>query len=263
VPRLRTAIPALVLLVAACGTAPSPPVAGSSAVAPSPTATALPSAAPSAGVTPTGAPRELRAGSEPLPPGRYTKTGFRPPITLELEDGWFAGTVSDGFFDVQQDKGTPDVIAVQLARVDRVIGAGASDTPATTAAAAVAAVHDNPGVAVIDESASRLGGLEGLNVIIENRGSAHAPVLAVSAGTLGIDPQRRLWISLFDTADGLLAVMVGGSVAAWERALDVAEPVLESVMIGAAVTSTSIRVKAGGAPIALAWISLPAAPSDS
>jgi hypothetical protein len=55
--------------------------------------------------------------------------------------------------------------------------------------------------------------------------------MQVSAGTLSIDPGRKLWISLFDTADGLLAVMVGGSVAGWERALTIAEPVLESVVI--------------------------------
>jgi hypothetical protein len=54
----------------------------------------------------------------------------------------------------------------------------------------------------------------------------------VPVGTLGIDPERRLWISLFDTDDGLVAVMVGGSVADWEHALAVAEPVLESIVIG-------------------------------
>ena len=44
---------------------------------------------------------------------------------------------------------------------------------------------------------------------------------------------RRLWIALFDTPDGVLAVMVGGSVAGWEGALSAAEPVLESIVIGA------------------------------
>jgi len=40
------------------------------------------------------------------------------------------------------------------------------------------------------------------------------------------------WVSVFDTPDGLLAVMVGGSVDPWEDALLEAEPVLESVDIG-------------------------------
>ena len=51
-------------------------------------------------------------------------------------------------------------------------------------------------------------------------------------GALGIDIGRRLWIAFFDTPDGLLAVMVGGSVSKWDEALAAAEPVLESVRIG-------------------------------
>jgi microcompartment protein CcmL/EutN len=54
----------------------------------------------------------------------------------------------------------------------------------------------------------------------------------VPPGPLGIDPGRRLWVAFLDTPDGLLAVMVGGSVAEWQAALDAAEPVLESVRIG-------------------------------
>jgi len=42
----------------------------------------------------------------------------------------------------------------------------------------------------------------------------------------------RIWIAIFDTEDGILAVMVGGSTASWDEALLVAEPVLESVTIG-------------------------------
>lgn len=50
---------------------------------------------------------------------------------------------------------------------------------------------------------------------------------------MSISPGRRLWIAFLDTPDGLLAIMVGGSVATWDEALAVAEPVLESVTIGA------------------------------
>ena len=56
--------------------------------------------------------------------------------------------------------------------------------------------------------------------------------MQVPPGALGIDPRRRLWIAFFDAHDGLLAIMVGGSVARWDEALAVAEPVLESVRIG-------------------------------
>ena len=51
-------------------------------------------------------------------------------------------------------------------------------------------------------------------------------------GALGIDPGRRRWIALFDSSDGLLAIMIGGWVARWDDALMAAEPVLESVRIG-------------------------------
>ena len=56
--------------------------------------------------------------------------------------------------------------------------------------------------------------------------------MQVPPGALGIDPGRRLWIAFFDTDEGLLAIMVGGSVAKWDDALGAAEPVLETVRIG-------------------------------
>jgi hypothetical protein len=174
---------------------------------------------------------DLASGSAALAPGAYTRAAFRPRITFELEEGWFAGELVPGFFDVQQQQGTPDVIAVQFAIVEGIVGDGGAMVPGTTAEAAAAATHGNPGVEVIGESASQLGGLTGFTVEIENNGAAHTGVLGVAAGTLGIDPDRRLWISLFDTHSGVLAVMVGGSVADWDHALAVAEPVLESVQI--------------------------------
>jgi hypothetical protein len=225
-PRLRKVLPVVVLIVGACGSASSPSPSGTPVASPSP-AVGSPSPAASGGDI-----LVLTAGSAPLPAGTYTQPGFRPEVQFAVEDGWFAGTVTDGFFDVQQEKGTPDVIAVQFAQVDGIASAAASPMSATTVAAAVKAIHANPTLVVVDESASRIGGLEGLNVIVENRGAAPAPVMQVSAGTLSIDPGRKLWISVFNTADGLLAVMVGGSIARWDRTLSVAEPVLESVVIG-------------------------------
>ena len=171
-------------------------------------------------------------GSGPLEPGTYTRTGFRPNVTFAVENGWFAGSSTDGFFDIQHDQGSPDVVAVQFARVLGMVGANESVEPVSTEAAAAASIHANPGVEVIDESAARVGGLEGLVLIVENRESATAGIMNVSPGRLAIDPGRRLWISLFDTPDGLLAIMVGGSVATWDRALSLAEPVLESVVVG-------------------------------
>jgi hypothetical protein len=220
-------VPIVTLLVFACGTPTSPtPTDGSSAPSPTATPTIEAIESPSDGVT------ELQSGSEQLAPGTYTRSGFQPPITFAVEEGWFAGTLASGFFDVQQDRGTPDVIAVQFGLVQNVVGAGGATMAATSAAEAARAIAENPGLEVLGESESRMSGLIGANLEVENATTAHTAVLDVSVGRLGIDPGRRLWISLFDTDDGVLAIMVGGSAAQWERALGTAEPVLESVVIG-------------------------------
>ena len=174
---------------------------------------------------------ELTSGSAVLPAGTYTRSGFEPRITFEVGDGWFAGSVVEGFFDVQQDKGSPDVVAVQFANVEGVVGPGGAVTAATTAEAAAQTIKSNSGITVIGESDSRVGGLTGLNLEVENDADAHTPIVEVAPGPLGIDPDRRLWISLFDTDAGVLAIMVGGSVAQWDRALALAEPMLESIVI--------------------------------
>ena len=140
-PRLRKVLAVVALVVAACGPAPSPSV-----VRPAERRVASPRR-PSL-VDPRRERRRRRSSSPPdptaLPAGTYTKPGFRPPVPFAIEDGWFAGTVTDGFFDVQQEKGTPDVIAVQFAHVDGVASAAASPMSATTAAAAVKAIHAEP-----------------------------------------------------------------------------------------------------------------------
>lgn len=215
------------LLAVGCAPAPTPS-ASPAAVSPTPLASAAPTAAPSV----ASGPREVAVGT--LPAGTYTRSGFVPPVTFTIDDGWVGGTISDGFFDVQQDPGTPGVIAVQFALVDAVVGADGAMIPATTAADAVGAVKQNPGVAVLGESGSRLGGLDGFTIEVENSGTVTSPVLEVAPGRLAFDPGRRLWMSFFDTSDGLLAVLVGGAAADWDRALAVAEPVLESVVIGGA-----------------------------
>ena len=168
---------------------------------------------------------------QPLAAGRYTRTGFEPRIELELDGTWQAVQLFDGFFDVQQDVGTPDVIAVQFARPSRIDGADGAVAPAD-AAEAVELVRANPDLTVIESSDSQIGGLSGHQVTVANESMAHARILLVPPGPLGIDPGRRLWMAFFDTDAGLLAVMVGGSTARWDETLAAAEPVLESTVIG-------------------------------
>ncbi len=166
-----------------------------------------------------------------LEAGRYTRSGFEPRIELELDGTWQAVQLFDGFFDVQQDVGSPDVIAVQFAKPTGVDGADGADEPAD-AAEAVELVRANPDLVVIESSDSRIGGLSGHQVTVANESTAHARILLVPPGPLGIDPGRRLWIAFFDTDSGLLAIIVGGSTERWDETLAAAEPVLESVVIG-------------------------------
>jgi hypothetical protein len=212
------------LVLAACGTSmptPSPSAASAPSAGP-----ASPSPAPSTGAGPL----EIRGGD--LAAGTYTHSGFEPRITFDVEDGWQGVQNTRGFFDIQQEPDTPDVIAVQFGNVDAVFGADGQAIEIDEAADAIPAIAGNPGLKVLDQSPSLMSGLEGFTVEVENAADGDVPVLRVPAGPLAISPKRRLWVSFFDTPDGLLGVMVGGSVARWDESLAAAEPVLESVRIG-------------------------------
>ena len=174
----------------------------------------------------------LAATGENLAPGLYTRSNFEPPIRLELDGSWQAVQLADGFFDVQKLAGTPDVIALQFANVTGIVAGPTDVVEPDDAASAVDILSENRTLTVIETSSSRLGGLVGSQVTIENQGNRHAGVLEVPPGLLGIDPGRRLWIAFFDTDQGLLSVMVGGSIGQWDSALREAEPVLESVVFG-------------------------------
>lgn len=222
--RLRTlGLPALLLIAAACGTTTPTPT-------PAATATqAVPSVAPASASAAAG-PLEIRGGD--LAPGTYTHSGFEPRITFDVEKGWQGVQNASGFFDVQQDPDTPDVIAVQFGNVDAVFGEDGSAVEIDAAAEATPIIRENPGLTVLAGSPSRMSGLDGFTIEVENAAEGDVPVLQVPAGPLAISPERRLWVSFFDTPNGVLAVMVGGSVARWEDSLAIAEPVLESVRIG-------------------------------
>ena len=177
---------------------------------------------------------ELTGSRAELEPGPYTRRGFVPRITFDLDGPWRSVNALNGFFDVQQDVGSPDVIAVQFVRPDEVYSALNQPTAVSSAQAAASLLGHNARLTVVETSSSRIGGLTGFQLTVENPDdtTGDAPVLHVPPGTLSISPGRRLWIAFFDTPDGLLAIMVGGSVAKWDAALAAAEPVLESVTIG-------------------------------
>lgn len=217
-----------VVILAGCGPAATSTPGGSpSSTAPvSPTSSEKPSATPSASAS-----AQALAGGD-VQPGVYTWPGFEPPVTFEVDDGWTVGTLATGFFDIQQQVGTPDVIALQFATVQGVVGDDGSLVENPDAQGAVDAIKANPGLQVVGESESLLGGRAGVVIEVQNTSGSHTQILQVPPGRLGIDSGRQLWIALFDTSDGLLAVMIGGSIDDWDHALDVAEPVLESIVIG-------------------------------
>jgi len=177
----------------------------------------------------------LERTGDVIPPGRYTRADFVPRITFEIADGeWYAEQLYAGFFDVQQDVGSPDVIAVQFAKPSEIYSEVGSSVAVETAEDAAAAVRGNPGLTVIGESESHIDGRAGIVVEVQHATDwqINVGIMVVPPGPLSIAPDRRLWIALFDTDDGVLAVMVGGSVARWDEALASAEPILETVTIG-------------------------------
>jgi hypothetical protein len=219
----------LTVIVAGCGTTPVSP-APSASTSSTPAVSQVSSESPSESASASGSAQELTAG--PLQPDTYTRTGFQPPVTFAVDEGWTGGTLATGFFDVQQQQATPDVIAVQFGKVEAVFGADGALVDGPDAQTASDAIKANSGLEPVGESESLLGGKAGVVIEVRNTSGRHSPILQVPPGRLGIDSGRQLWIALFDTSDGLLAVMVGGSIDDWDHALDVAEPVLESIVIG-------------------------------
>ena len=212
----RLGLLALVVLLTACGNMLNPE--GRTA---SPTPSPLPS----------GVANVNNTGDETLPAGRYTRHDFAPRVTFDLEGPWYGRQVLRGFFDVQQgDKDDPDVIAVQFGRPSALIGEDGEREPADAADAATI-LATNPELEVLETSSSQIGGLEGSQITVENAGAAPAGLMRLPPGVIAINPERRLWIAFFDTDEGLLAIMVGGSIEEWDEALATAEPVLESIEI--------------------------------
>jgi hypothetical protein len=168
-----------------------------------------------------GAPGERLAG------GRYTRADFQPGVSFEVGAGWTAQQVAEGFFDVQQEVGSPHVIAVQFANVDG----------QATSRGVVAALGGNPRLRMDEPQTVRVGGRTATRLVVETIDPVDTDppvfreVLSVPAGPIGIASGRRLQLTLLDTSRGVLAILVGGSIARWDRTLEVAMPVVESVEI--------------------------------
>jgi hypothetical protein len=188
-------------------------------------------ATPSPSPLPSGVANINDTGEATLAPGRYARHDFAPRVTFEVDDQWSGRQVFDGYFTIQQGAADdPHVIAVQFAQPIGLYGADGEEEP-TDAADAVAILETNADLEVVETSTSQMGGLEGSQITVENAEAEAAEFMRVPQGTIALESGRRLWIAFFDTDEGLLAVMVGGSIERWDEALATAEPVLESLEI--------------------------------
>ena len=113
-----------------------------------------------------------------------------------MGEGWSTGSLLDGFFDIQQRVGTPEVIAVQFAKPDAIFADDPSPVPIASAPEATDILQANPGLAGVETSESRIGGLTGRQVTVDNTSGDAAQVMRVPPGPLSILDGRRLWIAL-------------------------------------------------------------------
>jgi hypothetical protein len=232
-------VPATAILVlAGCSSTPAvsptpPPVAPATGTASPPTAGPTPP--PTSPAASEIAAMDLSA-SAALVGGRYTRAGFEPRITFEVADQeWAAVQLFPGFFDIQQDVGTPDVIAIQFTTTDAVYGADLAVVPVATAADAIAGLKANPTLKVVESTPATIGGQACEALTVDTAGDQEARIMHTPPGALSMDPARRMRLCILDVKNatgGLLAILLGGSVAQWPKAEAAAQPVLASVTIG-------------------------------
>jgi hypothetical protein len=210
--RSTIAVVAIVAVVlAACGSEPTRVVPSVS-----PSAAASGTAVP----IPSSAARELPGDTAELPAGRYARASSVPGVTFEIDGGWSSGPADDAKIELRHAAGDGGLV-VTLARIDHASAVSVADGARST-----------DGITVRATSESRMSGLTGPNVELENPTAADIALLATSTGTIDLGPGQRMWLSLFDTDAGVVAIAVTAAAADWDVALLAAEPFLESVTIG-------------------------------
>ena len=173
-------------------------------------------------------PRELPAPVTELEAWTYVKSDFTPKITFSVGRGWTAAQATTGFFDIQDKPGDLDVVAVQFGNV----------TEADTAAEAAANVRARQNLAVSEPEEVTIGGYEGVHLVVETTDPLDLepvvfhPVIELKPGDVSIATARRLDLNLLDVDGQVLAIMVGGSIAKWDRAERLGGSVVETVQIG-------------------------------
>lgn len=114
---------------------------------------------------------------------------------------------------------------------------GAADAweSVSTTASAIAALRSDPTLSVAEAAPLPIAGRPTICVDIETtlpRDSdppIFSPVVRVAAGPISLATARRLRVIWLDLPDGPIAILIGGSIDGWPRALAMAQPVIESV----------------------------------
>ena len=228
------------LTLAAIACQAGPTVTTPTVVAPSPATPAPPSSRPASPQSTTAgtrvAARELPQANVNLPAGRYADSDFVPRVTVEVEDlVWVSGEQADGLVTLLRSAspGSQESITLRFARPTSIHAGPDSITDATTATAAVETLVANPAVVHLVANESLMDGVAGSAIELDAAADGQTyGVMLTKAGSIEVAAGRRLWVAFFDTPEGLLAIVVEGSSAAWERDLGLVEPVLESVTIG-------------------------------
>lgn len=169
----------------------------------------------------------LPPAGAPLAAGNYQKAGFEPRVFFTVVDGWTTVQQAPGFFDIQDDPGSLDVVAVQFT----------TDAGSSIWQDAAARIEARPSLSVVERDNVTIGGLNGIRLIVDTTDPADSqpvifrPVLTTPAGPISIGSGRRLEINLFTVDQGVLAILVGGSIAQWDRAVQLSKPVLDSIIV--------------------------------
>jgi len=171
---------------------------------------------------------DLPAPGTELEPGRYTNPSFTPRVEFSVDEGWTTVQQTAGFFDIQDEPGSLDVVAVQFGNV---VGTDVAKVVANDLA-------DNVDFANGGVEGVEIDGYEGFRVTLESTDPLDTnppifhPVIRLTPGDVSIASARRLDLTLLDVDGEVLAIMVGGSIAEWDHAMEIATPVIESVQIG-------------------------------
>jgi len=168
----------------------------------------------------------LRDGK--LGPGTYWFDGFRPGLQLRVETaGWEVGHFHDDFFDLFKDGDFP---SVGFGRFPEVYGAGTGSEPATDAAAVIAALKQNPGLAVSDIGAVEIAGLAGRTIDVRAK-AAQTPLFGSDEGAFKFDPELIARFHILDVPGGAMEILVAARIGQLDAALAATQPIIASLVV--------------------------------